>query len=81
MRLFFRLAWRNLWRHRRRTVIVILAIGLTIGMMMWYDGLMAGFEDAIYGNAIKVLGAPPGSIELIDAESLKEWFISPAAGA
>ena len=56
MRLFFRLAWRNLWRHRRRTVIVILAIGLTIGMMMWYDGLMAGFEDAIYGNAIKVLG-------------------------
>ena len=56
MRLFFRLAWRNLWRHRRRTLIVISAIGLTIGMMMWYDGLIAGFQDAIYGNAIKVLG-------------------------
>jgi ABC-type lipoprotein release transport system permease subunit len=56
MRLFLRLAWRNVWRHRRRTLIVILAIGLTIGMMMWYDGLIAGFQDAIYGNAIKVLG-------------------------
>lgn len=56
MRLFLRLAWRNLWRHRRRTLIVLLAIGLTLGMMMWYDGLIAGFQDAIYGNAIKVLG-------------------------
>jgi ABC-type lipoprotein release transport system permease subunit len=25
-------------------------------MMMWYDGLMNGFSDAIYGNAVKVLG-------------------------
>jgi len=25
-------------------------------MMMWYDGLMAGFNEAIYGSAIKVLG-------------------------
>jgi ABC-type lipoprotein release transport system permease subunit len=56
MILFLRLAWRNLWRHRRRTLIVVLAIGLTIGLMMLYDGVMSGFEDAIYGNAIKVLG-------------------------
>jgi len=56
MRLYFRLAWRNLWRHRRRTLIVVLAIGMTIALMMLYDGVMAGFEDAIYGNAIKVLG-------------------------
>src|SRR5512136_2684901 len=56
MRLFLRLAWRNLWRHRRRTIIVVSAISMTMGMMMWYDGLMAGFNDAIYGNAIKVMG-------------------------
>ena len=56
MRLYFRLAWRNLWRHRRRTLIVVLSIGLTLAMMMMYDGLIAGFEQAIYGNAIKVLG-------------------------
>jgi ABC-type lipoprotein release transport system permease subunit len=56
MRLFLRLAWRNLWRHRRRTVIVIFSIGLTLAMMMMYDGLVDGFNDAIYGNAIRVLG-------------------------
>ena len=56
MRLYLRLAWRNVWRHRRRTVIVVAAMGLTLAMMMIYDGLIAGFDDAIYGNAIKVLG-------------------------
>ena len=61
MILFLRLAWRNLWRHRRRTLIVVLAIGMTIGLMMLYDGVMSGFEDAIYGNAIKVLG---GNIQI-----------------
>lgn len=61
MRLYFRLAWRNLWRHRRRTLIVVLSIGLTLCMMMWYDGIVTGFNDAIYGNAIKVLG---GNIQI-----------------
>src|SRR5574337_205372 len=59
--LFLRLAWRNLWRHRRRTVIVIVAIAGTMGMMMWYDGLIGGFNEAIYGNAIRVLG---GNIQI-----------------
>jgi ABC-type lipoprotein release transport system permease subunit len=61
MGLFLRLAWRNIWRHRRRTVIVVLAIGLTLAMMMFYDGLVAGFEESIYSNAIKVLG---GNIQI-----------------
>jgi ABC-type lipoprotein release transport system permease subunit len=56
MSLYLRLAWRNIWRHRRRTVIVVLAIGLTMWMMLMYDGLIGGFQQAIYGNAIKVLG-------------------------
>jgi ABC-type lipoprotein release transport system permease subunit len=56
MKLFIRLAWRNVWRHRRRTLIIILAMGFTLAMMMMYDGLVTGFNQAIYGNAIKVLG-------------------------
>ena len=61
MNLFLRLAWRNIWRHRRRTVIVVSAISFTLAMVMLYDGMIAGFEDAIYGNAIKVLG---GNIQI-----------------
>lgn len=56
MNLFLRLAWRNIWRHRRRTLIVVLAIGLGMLLMMFYDGFVAGFEQAIYSNAVKVLG-------------------------
>jgi len=56
MNLYLRLAWRNIWRHRRRTLIVVLAIGLGMLLMMFYDGFVAGFEQAIYANAVKVLG-------------------------
>jgi len=56
MYLYLKLAWRNIWRHRRRTVIIVLAMGLSLGMMMFYDGLMDGFNNAIAGNAVRVLG-------------------------
>jgi ABC-type lipoprotein release transport system permease subunit len=56
MKLYLRLAWRNIWRHARRTMIVIAAMSVGLIMMMLYDGLVAGFEQAIYGNAIRVLG-------------------------
>ncbi len=56
MQLYLRLAWRNIWRHKRRTIIIVLAMSLTLALMMFYDGLMNGFTDAIYGNAVKVLG-------------------------
>lgn len=56
MQLYLRLAWRNIWRHKRRTIIIVLAMSLTLALMMFYDGLMNGFTDAIYGNAVKILG-------------------------
>ncbi|MGB8984926.1 MAG: ABC transporter permease [Anaerolineales bacterium] len=56
MTLYLRLAWRNIWRHRRRTIIIVLAMGLSLAMMMMYDGLLDGFNNAIAGNAVRVLG-------------------------
>ena len=56
MKLYLRLAWRNIWRHKRRTIIIVLAMSVTLALMMWYDGLINGWTDAIYGNAVKVLG-------------------------
>jgi len=56
MQLYLRLAWRNIWRHRRRTIIIVLAMSLTLALMMFYDGVVTGFTDTIYGNAVKVLG-------------------------
>ncbi len=68
MKLYLRLAWRNIWRHKRRTIIIVLAMSLTLALMMFYDGLMNGFTDAIYGNAVKVLG---GNIQ-IHAQGYRE---------
>jgi ABC-type lipoprotein release transport system permease subunit len=68
MQLYLRLAWRNIWRHRRRTFIIVIAMGLALAMMMMYDGLVDGFNNAIYGNAIRVLG---GNIQ-IRAEGYRE---------
>lgn len=75
MILYLRLAWRNVWRHRRRTVIIVLAMGLALGMMLMYDGLVDGFNNAIYGNAIRVMGGniqvhAPGYREKMDSNPL-----------
>ena len=56
MQLYLRLAWRNVWRQRRRTLIIALAMGVIMSMLVLYDGLIGGFEQAIYGNAIQLLG-------------------------
>lgn len=68
MQLYFKLAWRNIWRHRRRTVIIVLAMGLSLALMMFYDGLMDGFNQAIAGNAVRVLG---GNIQ-VHAQGYRE---------
>ena len=65
MKLYLRLAWRNIWRHRRRTLIVVLAISLTMAMMMFYDGLINGFQQNINNNAIKIMG---GNIQIHDTQ-------------
>ena len=68
MQLYLRLAWRNIWRHKRRTIIIVMAMSLTLALMMFYDGLMYGFTNAIYGNAVKVLG---GNIQ-VHAQGYRE---------
>ena len=56
MNLFLRLAWRDVWRQRRRTFLIAIGMGVTMALLVIYDGLIGGFEQAIYGNAIQLLG-------------------------
>jgi len=56
MILYIKLAWRNVWRQRRRTFLIAIGMGITMAMLVLYDGVVAGFEQAIYGNAIQLLG-------------------------
>ncbi|MEA3408665.1 MAG: FtsX-like permease family protein [Chloroflexota bacterium] len=51
-----RLAWRNVWRNGRRTVIAGTAIALGLTFLLVYDGLLGGFKEAIYGNVVRLQG-------------------------
>lgn len=56
MSLFLRLAWRNVWRQRRRTFLIAGAMGFIMALLMLFDGIIVGFEESIYGNAIQLMG-------------------------
>jgi ABC-type lipoprotein release transport system permease subunit len=51
-----RMAWRNVWRNKRRTLIAVVAIGLGLVFLAFMDGSIAGFQQAIFGNAVRLQG-------------------------
>jgi len=51
-----KLAWRNMWRNWRRTAIALVAIVLGLILLLLFDSLIKGSDQAIFGNAIKVYG-------------------------
>ncbi|HUL75014.1 MAG TPA: FtsX-like permease family protein [Vicinamibacterales bacterium] len=40
-----RIAWRNLWRNGRRTTLALLAIGLSVTLVLAYNGMLRGYSD------------------------------------
>jgi ABC-type lipoprotein release transport system permease subunit len=54
--MMIKLAWRNVWRNWRRTLIAATAIVLGLILLLLWSGILGGFEDAIYGNAIRMYG-------------------------
>lgn len=52
----FKLAWRNMWRNWRRTMIAVVAIVLGLILLLMFDGIIRGSDQAIFGNAVRVYG-------------------------
>lgn len=52
--LLVKLAWRNLWRHRRRTVITLSSIGIGFGLAVFSIGIGDGSHNSMIRNAIKL---------------------------
>jgi ABC-type lipoprotein release transport system permease subunit len=42
-----RIAWRNLWRNRRRTALALTAIGLSVALVLIYDGVLRWESDSL----------------------------------
>lgn len=57
----FRLAWRNLWRNYRRTIIMLAAISLGVWAMIFMTALMRGMVDEMVLNGIRSL---PGQVQM-----------------
>jgi ABC-type lipoprotein release transport system permease subunit len=55
------LAWRNLWRNYRRTLIMLLAIGVGVWAMIFMSALMRGMTDQMVLNGLAVL---PGEVQI-----------------
>ena len=43
MQFFILVAWRNLWRNKRRSIITAMAMSVAIALCMWLFSLNAGF--------------------------------------
>ena len=42
---FTRIAWRNLWRNRRRTGLALAAIGLSTALVLTFNGVLRAYSD------------------------------------
>ncbi len=59
--ILLRLAWRNLWRNHRRTIIMLSAIGVGVWAMIFMTALTRGMVDQMISDSIKVL---PGHVQM-----------------
>jgi ABC-type lipoprotein release transport system permease subunit len=59
------MAWRNLWRNYRRTLIMLMAIAVGVWAMIFLTSLLRGMVDDMIKQGVKTL---PGHVQLHDAE-------------
>ena len=55
------LAWRNLWRNHRRTIIMISAVTIGVWAMIFMTALMRGMVNEMLRDGIQAL---PGHVQL-----------------
>jgi len=58
------LAWRNIWRNPRRTVVILTAVTIGVWSMVFMAGLMRGMIHGMVENAIATL---TGHIQIQEA--------------
>ena len=63
------LSWRNLWRNKRRTAIMLGAITVGVWAMIFMTALMRGMVDDMLNQGIRNL---PGHIQVQHASFLDD---------
>jgi ABC-type lipoprotein release transport system permease subunit len=65
----FKLAWRNLWRNHRRTIIMLAAIGLGVWAMIFMTAMTQGMVNEMIKDGISAL---PGYVQVHDPDYLDD---------
>ena len=50
--MLFRIAWRNLWRNKRRSLIILTSIVIGVVAMNFFDGFARGFTEQTLTNQL-----------------------------
>ncbi len=53
---YIKMAWRNMWRNWRRTLIASVAIVLSMFLLIFFQAFMDGMDQSIYGNTVRLYG-------------------------
>ena len=53
--MYFQLAWRNIWRNKRRTAIILTAVVIGVWSMILLGSLMRGMAVGMINNGISTL--------------------------
>ncbi len=53
MKIFFMIGWRNLWRNKRRSMVVISSIAVGIFVMLLSMGILNGMNNQMVDNTIR----------------------------
>ncbi len=76
------LAWRNLWRNHRRTLIMLVAIAVGVWAMIFMAALMRGMTDQMVRNGLEIL---PGEVQVHHLDFRRDPSVvnsmAPPAGA
>jgi ABC-type lipoprotein release transport system permease subunit len=59
--LFWQMAWRNVWRYRRRSLLTVLTIALGLAFTILMRGIGDGFHEQMVDNSVR---AQIGHIEI-----------------
>jgi ABC-type lipoprotein release transport system permease subunit len=64
-----KLAWRNLWRNRRRTLVMLAAVGFGVWAMIFMTALTQGMVNEMIKDGISTL---PGHVQVHDTDYLDD---------
>jgi ABC-type lipoprotein release transport system permease subunit len=63
------MAWRNIWRNPRRTMVILIAIVIGIFAMITSSALMRGFEKSMIKKSLSTL---TGEVQIHDSKYLAD---------